>query len=116
RRSAYTSALGATDGLAARLTGFEPGASVTLSMGPAQVPWQVVGIAREPFSPSVAYVPLAFFESHGHAGTTNSLRLSLDDAAPAAMPAAKERLDASLDALGGRGGSSTSRYDGRRGG
>jgi len=84
-------------------------------MGPAQVAWQVVGIAREPFSPNVAYVPLAFFESHGHGGTTNSLRLTLDDAAPATMPAAKERLDASLDALGVRALSSTSRYDGRRG-
>lgn len=110
-----TKALVANDRLAARLTGFEPGASVTLSMGPAQVAWQVVGIAREPFSPNVAYVPLAFFESHGHGGTTNSLRLTLDDAAPATMPAAKERLDASLDALGVRALSSTSRYDGRRG-
>jgi putative ABC transport system permease protein len=84
-------------------------------MGPAQVSWQVVGIAREPFSPSLAYVPLAFFESHGHGGATNSLRLALDDAAPAAMPAAKERLDASLDAEGVRALASSSRYDGRRG-
>jgi putative ABC transport system permease protein len=110
-----TNALVANDRLAARLAGFEPGAEVTLAMGPSQVSWQVVGIAREPFSPSVAYVPLAFFESHGHGGTTNSLRLALDDAAPAAMPAAKERLDASLDAFGVRAFTSSSRYDGRRG-
>jgi putative ABC transport system permease protein len=110
-----TKALVANDRLAARLAGFEPGAEVTLAMGPSQVSWQVVGIAREPFSPSVAYVPLAFFESHGHGGTTNSLRLALDDAAPAAMPAAKERLDASLDAFGVRALTSSSRYDGRRG-
>ena len=110
-----TKALVANDRLAARLAGFEPGAEVTLAMGPSQVSWQVVGIAREPFSPSVAYVPLAFFESHGHGGTTNSLRLALDDAAPAAMPAAKERLDESLDAFGVRALTSSSRYDGRRG-
>jgi putative ABC transport system permease protein len=110
-----TNVLVANDRLASRLPGFEPGASVTLAMGPAQVSWQVIGIAREPFSPSVAYAPLAFFESHGHGGTTNSLRLTLDDAAAASMPAAKERLDASLDAFGVRALSSSSRYDGRRG-
>ena len=114
-RPGDTRALVANDRLASRLAGFEPGAEVTLAMGPAQVSWQVVGIAREPFSPSVAYVPLAFFESQGHGGTTNSLRLVLDDAAPAAMPAAKERLDASLDAEGVRALASSSRYDGRRG-
>jgi putative ABC transport system permease protein len=65
-RPGDTKALVANDRLAARLAGFEPGAEVTLAMGPAQVSWQVVGIAREPFSPGVAYVPLAFFESHGH--------------------------------------------------
>ena len=95
--------------------GFEPGAEVTLAMGPAQVSWQVVGIAREPFSPGVAYVPLAFFESHGHGARPTALRLALDDAAAAAMPAAKERLDASLDAEGVRALASSSRYDGRRG-
>jgi len=114
-RPGDTRALVANDRLASRLAGFEPGAEVTLAMGPAQVSWQVVGIAREPFSPSVAYVPLAFFESQGHGGTTNSLRLTLDDAAAAAMPAAKERLDASLDAFGVRALTSSSRYDGRRG-
>ena len=114
-RPGDTKALVANDRLAARLAGFEPGAEITLAMGPAQVSWQVVGIAREPFSPGIAYVPLAFFESHGHGGTTNSLRLALDDAAPAAMPAAKERLDASLDAEGVRALASSSRYDGRRG-
>jgi putative ABC transport system permease protein len=114
-RAGDTNALVANDRLAARLRGFEPGAEVTLAMGPAQVSWQVIGIAREPFSPSLAYVPLAFFESHGHGGTTNSLRLALDDASAAAMPAAKERLDESLDAFGVRALASSSRYDGRRG-
>jgi putative ABC transport system permease protein len=110
-----TDALVANDRLASRLPGFEPGSVIKLAMGPAEVTWRVVGLAREPFSPSLAYVPLAFFESHGHGGTTNSLRLVLDDAAPSAMPAAKERLDDSLDAVGVRALSSTSRYEGRRG-
>jgi putative ABC transport system permease protein len=110
-----TDALVANDRLASRLAGFEPGAEVRLAMGPADVRWRVVGIAREPFSPTLAYVPLAFFESRGHGGTTNSLRLVLADAAPLAMPAAKERLDESLEAVGVRALSSSSRYDGRRG-
>jgi len=114
-RAGDTNALVANDRLAARLPGFKPGASISLAMGPAQVTWQVVGIAREPFSPGLAYVPLGFFEAHGHGGTTNSLRLVLDDATPLAMPGAKERLDQSLDAEGVRALSSSSRYDGRRG-
>jgi putative ABC transport system permease protein len=114
-RPGDTNVLVANDRLAARLPALEPGASVTLAIGPEQVTWQVVGVTREAFSPGVAYVPLAFFESHGPGGTTNSLRLTLDDATPAAMPAAKERLDASLDAEGIRALASNSRYDGRRG-
>src|SRR5262249_19797331 len=38
--------------------------------------WLVVGIARESFSPAVAYVPLSYFDKF-HPGVVNSLRLKL---------------------------------------
>jgi putative ABC transport system permease protein len=63
--------------LAAKSPALKVGQSVTLAMGPADVTWRVVGMAREPFTPAMAYVPLRFFEEHGHTGQFNSLRLAL---------------------------------------
>jgi len=53
------------------------GETVEFQMGPATTKWRVVGIVREPFSPPVAYVPLRFFEEHGHVGVANTVRLAL---------------------------------------
>ncbi len=64
--------------LAAKVPGLKVGGPISFRMGPAQTSWRVVGIAREPFSPAVAYVPLSFFEEHGHTGVVNNVRLALD--------------------------------------
>ena len=114
-RAGETDALVANERLVTRLPGLKAGGEITLAMGPAESSWRVVGIVREPFSPALAYVPLAFFEAHGHAGVTNSLRLLLDDASPAAIAGAKERVDRALEGEDVRALASSSRYDGRRG-
>ena len=38
------------------------GETVMLRMGPAETTWRVVGLAREAFSPAVAYIPLSFIQ------------------------------------------------------
>lgn len=67
----------ANDSLARKYPQMRVGSLVLLRMGPGVVRFRVVGIAREAFSPAIAYVPLAFFESRGHSGLTNSVRLVL---------------------------------------
>ncbi|MBI1852908.1 MAG: FtsX-like permease family protein [Planctomycetes bacterium] len=92
------------------------GAEVNLQMGPSLGPWRIVGIAREPFSPRVAYVPRSFFEVHGgHAGMTNSVRLVLDPADAHSIDAIKARLDENLEKEGIRALACTSTADGRFG-
>src|SRR6185503_7711167 len=53
------------------------GQKVVLRMGPAETTWRIVGVAREAFSPAVAYNPLSFIQQR-HPGMANNLRLSLD--------------------------------------
>jgi putative ABC transport system permease protein len=106
----------ANTALAARFPQFRVGARVTLRMGPADVEWRVVGCAREPFSPAVAYVPLAFFEQPGlHPGMTNSLRLALDRTDAAAIQEVRAGLDRDLERAGIRAHGSTSQAESRYG-
>lgn len=108
-------ALVANSALAAEEPELALGKMVTLAMGPSELTWRVVGIAREPFSPAVAYVPRARFdELGGHAGMANTLRLVLSATDSAAVEAVRAGLDDALENEGLRAlGSSTkaeSRY------
>jgi putative ABC transport system permease protein len=71
----------ANGSLATRLPQVRVGSLVPLRMGPGIVRFRVIGIAREAFSPASAYIPLAFFESRGHSGATNSIRIALQPGA-----------------------------------
>ena len=74
---------------------------VPIWMGHGAIPWRVVGIAREPFSPPLAYVPLARLQSlGGFEGRINSLRLALDRTDRPSITRLKASLERSLDREG----------------
>jgi putative ABC transport system permease protein len=74
------------------------GERVVLRVGPSQMTWQVAGIVREPFSPSVAYISKAYLEQlGGHGAISNSLRVALEANDRATINRVKASLDTSLD-------------------
>jgi putative ABC transport system permease protein len=85
------------------------GQMVTLRTGPAETTWRVVGLAREAFSPAVAYIPRSFIQQR-HPGMVNNLRLSLDKSDPDSLAIVKTDLDRNLEQQGirARGSLSTS--------
>jgi putative ABC transport system permease protein len=100
--------------LAARLPQPKIGSEVTLRIGPVQKPWKIVGIAREPFSPSTAYIPLGYMEARGgHAAMANTLRLALEQTDPASINNLKAGLEQNLESEGVRALSSSSKADRR---
>ncbi len=100
--------------LAAREPKLRVGETVVLRMGPAETTWRVVGLAREAFSPSVAYVPLSLIQER-HPGLVNSLRISLADANPDAIATFKANLDRNLEQEGVRARGSASKAESRFG-
>ncbi len=115
-------ALVANSALAAAVPELAVGHTVTLAMGPSELVWRVVGIAREPFSPPLAYVPRRIFdEQGGHAGMANTLRLVLERPAnPAsldalAIQAVRDALDENLEHEGVRARSSSTQAESRYG-
>jgi putative ABC transport system permease protein len=94
------------------LAGHEPkmrvGETVVLRLMGTETTWHVVGIAREAFSPSVAYVPLNAVQQV-YPGMVNSLRLSLVNSDTDAISNVKTELDRNLEQQGvrARGSSST---------
>ncbi len=106
----------ANTALVARYPQIRVGEMLTLRMGPADSTWRVVGIAREAFSPPVAYVPRAYFErAGGHVGMANTVRVALDRSDPASIDRFREVLDPSLEAEGIRALSTTSTAESRYG-
>jgi putative ABC transport system permease protein len=102
--------------LASRGPQMKVGNAITLQMGPAQKSWRIVGIAQEPFSPPVAYVPRKYFEeAGGHVGMANNLRLALEKTDSASINAVKSSLDQNLEQEGLRALGSASKADGRFG-
>jgi putative ABC transport system permease protein len=97
--------------LASLLSEIKVGEEVKLQIGPALENWQVVGIAREPFSGPTAYIPRSYFERAGHAGLTNSIRLVVDKTDADSMNLIKADLDRNLEAQSVRPLSSTSKDD-----
>jgi putative ABC transport system permease protein len=94
------------------LAGHEPkmrvGETVVLRLMGTETTWHVVGIAREAFSPSVAYVPLSAMQQF-YPGMVNSLRLSLVNTDTDAISNVRAELDRNLEQQGvrARGSSST---------
>lgn len=100
------------------LAGHEPkmrvGETVVLRMGGVESTWHVVGIAREAFSPAVAYVPLSFMQQ-GFPGMVNNLRLSLTNSDMDAIDAVRADLDRNLEQEGVRARGSASKAESRFG-
>jgi putative ABC transport system permease protein len=90
------------------------GQTVVLRMGPAETTWRVVGLAREAFSPAVAYIPLSFIQQR-HPGMVNNLRLSLDKSDPDSLAIVKANLDRNLEQQGVRARGSLSTAESRFG-
>jgi putative ABC transport system permease protein len=101
--------------LAAANPQIKVGETINVQMAAGSVAWHIVGITREPFSPAMAYVPLAFFENAGHAGMASTLRLVLDKHDPASIAAAKSALDSALEREGVRALNAASKADARFG-
>jgi putative ABC transport system permease protein len=84
--------------LAAITPRLKVGNEVELLVGPAQLSWRIVGRAREPFSPPVAYVSRSYVDQlGGHAGMTNSVRLVLAKTDPASIDRVRASLDRNLE-------------------
>jgi putative ABC transport system permease protein len=113
-RTGDTNALVVNTSLAAKGPQFRVGNEVTLRMGPSEMSWRVVGQAREPFSPAVAYIPLAYIERlGGHEGMANSVRLVLDRKGAASITDVRAGLDRNLELEGLRALGSASKADSR---
>ena len=96
--------------------GLRVGQTAMLNLGHRASAWRVVGIAREPFSPPVAYIPKAYLEQvGGMSGMSNHLRLVLDRHDRASIGAVKASLDRALEEEGIRAVGSTSKTDSRYG-
>ena len=109
-----TDAIVINNALAGRERKMRVGETVVLRMGPAETTWRVVGLAREAFSPPVAYIPLSFIEER-HPGMTNNLRLSLADSDPDAIAIVKSNLDRNLEQQAVRARGSLSKAESRFG-
>jgi putative ABC transport system permease protein len=104
--------------LAAKIPGARIGGMVPLSLGHGSMPWQIVGIAREPFSPPIGYFSRSYFdELGGLAGMTNSLRVTLDPKGRdrASIERIKSALEKNLEAEGVRVVGTLSKADSRFG-
>ena len=100
-----TDAIVVNNALAGREPKMRLGETVVLRMDDAETTWRVVGVAREAFSPPVAYIP--------HSGMVNNLRLALDNSDPEALSLVKANLDRNLEQVGVRARGSVSKADTR---
>ena len=107
-----TDAIVINNALAGRESKMRVGQTVVLRIGEAESTWHVVGIAREAFSPSVAYVPLSFMHQR-YPGMVNNLRLALVNSDVDAIGAVREDLDRNLEQQGVRARSSSSTAESR---
>jgi len=109
-----TDALVINDALARREPQLKVGNIVVIRMGPGEANWRIVGVARETFSPAVAYAPLSFF-SERNPGMVNSLRLALDKTDADSIDMTKALLEKNLESEGIRARGSASNADSRIG-
>lgn len=85
-----------------------------MQIGGVEKSWRVVGLAREAFTPGMAYVPLSAVQQ-SPASLVNSLRLSLDQADEDSIGGVKADLDRNLEQNGMRARTSTSKAEHRFG-
>jgi putative ABC transport system permease protein len=114
--AADTRAVIVNTALAAKIPGARIGGTVPLSLGHGSMPWQIVGIAREPFSPPIGYFSKSYVdELGGLAGMTNSLRVTVDSKSGdrASIERIKKALERNLEAEGVRVVGTLSRADSR---
>ncbi|HLM24697.1 MAG TPA: FtsX-like permease family protein [Pyrinomonadaceae bacterium] len=109
-----TDAIVVNNALAGREAKMRVGETVVLRMGPAETTWHVVGLAREPFSPAVAYISQSLIQQR-HPGMVNTLRLALDRSDADAISSVKASLDRNLEEQGIRARGSGSKADSRFG-
>jgi putative ABC transport system permease protein len=102
--------------LAAKSPQMRVGNRVTFPLSSEPVSLRVVGIAAEPFSPPMAYMPRAFFDAKPeHAGNTNNVRLILDKTDPASIDRVKALLEDGFERAGIKAISMSSKGDSRFG-
>ncbi len=109
-----TDAIVINNALAAKGPRLKVGNTIAVRMGPAETTWRVVGVAREAFSPPVAYIPQSFIQQR-HPGMVNSVRLALDKSDPDSIHSVKANLDRNLEREGARARGSITKADGRFG-
>jgi len=113
-----TNAIVINGAFAVKGPGMRIGNTVPLSLGHGSMPWRIVGIVRESFSPAVAYVPKEYVdELGGLQGMTNSLRVVVDPARTgrASIERIKAALERNLEAEGVRVVGTLSKADSRFG-
>jgi len=111
-----TNAIVLNSAMAARHPRMKVGNSVTLRTGPAEMQWRVVGIAREAFSPPVAYISKPYLENvGGHSAMASTVRLVLDKTDAASMSNVRASLDRNLEQENIRALASTTKADSRYG-
>jgi putative ABC transport system permease protein len=98
--------------LAGKSAEFSPGKSLSLEVGPEITSWDVVGVARESFSPPVAYIPMRAMQVQ-HPGQVNTLRLQLAKTDEPSINAVRAALDRNLTAENVRAVSSSTKADSR---
>ena len=91
-----TNALVINNALAARAPAMRVGETLTLRIGSVESSWRIVGLAKEAYSPAIAYVPLDFIQKN-QPPMTNSLRLSLDHSDFDSIAMVKDNLDRNLE-------------------
>lgn len=107
-----TDALVMNTTLAARAPSLRVGETVTLRIGTVESRWRVVGLAKEAYSPAIAYVPLDFIQQR-QPGMVNSLRLALAHNDFDSISIVKENLDRNLEQQGVRARGSSSKAETR---
>ena len=101
-----TDAIVINNALAGREPAIRVGETVVLRIGTEETTCRVVGIAREAFSPPVAYIPR-------QKEMVNSVKLSLDRADADSISLVKANLDRNLEQQGVRARSGTSKAESR---
>jgi len=107
-----TDAIVVNNVLAGREAKMRVGETVTLRIEGAESTGRVVGVAREAFSPAVAYIPLSSIQ---HPEMINSLRLALKNTDADAISLVKSDLDRNLEREGVRASGSSSKSERRFG-
>ncbi len=109
-----TNALVINNSLAARSRAMRVGETVTLRIGTTESTWRIIGLAKEAYSPAVAYIPVDFIQKD-QPGMVNSLRLGLAQNDFDSISIVKENLDRNLEQQGVRARGSSSKAETRFG-